>query len=63
MSDAIDDGGPMLDHMSTADLVAMMGECARSDDPSDQAFAKSCRDEIARRKPAVLAALREAGHA
>lgn len=45
------DEAPDLSFMTTADLVALMGECGQSPEPSDQAFAKACRDEIARRKP------------
>lgn len=42
---------PDLSDMPELDLVMLMGQCGRSNDPSDKAFAKACRDELARRKP------------
>ena len=44
---------PDLSFMSAADLVTLMGECGRSDDSSDKAFAKACRDELSKRKPVI----------
>lgn len=42
---------PDLSDMSSDDLCAMMLGCGMSNDPSDQAFVKACRDELAKRKP------------
>jgi len=42
---------PELDHMSTHDLCWLMLACGLSEDPSDKAFVKACRDELAKRKP------------
>lgn len=42
---------PDLSHTSTDDLCDMMLLCGKSEDPSDKAFVRFCRDEIARRKP------------
>jgi hypothetical protein len=44
---------PDLSATSAADLVALMTACGLSPDPSDQEFARACRDELARRKPPV----------
>lgn len=41
---------PDLSHMDKRDLCALLLECGMSNDPSDRAFAKACRDELARRK-------------
>ena len=42
---------PDLSDMTTDDLCGLMLACGLSDDESDKAFAKACRDEIAKRKP------------
>lgn len=42
---------PDLTQTSTDDIVVMLMTCGLSRDPDDQAFAKACRDELARRKP------------
>jgi hypothetical protein len=42
---------PDLSDVPTDDLAGLLLACAMSNDPSDRAFAKACRDEIARRKP------------
>lgn len=42
---------PDLSHMTTMELVMLMGACGRSEDQSDKDFAKFCREEIKRRKP------------
>lgn len=42
---------PDLSRSSTADVIALMAECGASADPSDQMFARACRDELATRKP------------
>ena len=42
---------PDLSNMTTDDLCGLMLACGLSDDKSDKAFAKACRDEIAKRKP------------
>jgi hypothetical protein len=42
---------PALREMTNFELVMLMGQCGKSDDPSDKAFAKACRDELASRKP------------
>jgi len=42
---------PDLSHMSNDDLCALMLACGLSNDPSDRAFVKACRDELAKRKP------------
>lgn len=47
------DETPDLSGVPTGDLPALLIACAMSNDPSDKAFAKACRDEIARRKPAA----------
>ena len=44
---------PDLSDVPTPDLVGMMAACGQSNDPSDKEFAKFCRDEIAKRKPAA----------
>lgn len=41
---------PDLSNVPTSDLTGLMLACAMSDDPSDKALVKACRDEIARRK-------------
>lgn len=45
------DNAPDLSHMSIADLLYMARECMESGEPSDLEFARTCKDEIARRKP------------
>ena len=47
----IDFEAPDLSDMSNDDLCAMMLACGMSGDPSDAAFVKACRDELAKRKP------------
>lgn len=42
---------PDLGHMTTRELCQLMLACGSSNDPSDKAFVKACRDEIAKRKP------------
>jgi len=42
---------PDLTNMSSDDLCAFMIACGTSEDPSDKAFVKACRDELAQRKP------------
>lgn len=42
---------PDLSETPTQDLCGLMLACSLSNDPTDKAFAKACRDEIARRKP------------
>lgn len=41
---------PDLSCMDKDGLCAMLLMCGMSSDPSDRAFAKACRDELARRK-------------
>lgn len=41
---------PDLSHMDKDGLCALLLTCGMSNDPSDRAFAKACRDELARRK-------------
>jgi hypothetical protein len=41
---------PDVSHMSKNDLCILLFACGLSNDPSDRAFAKACRDELARRK-------------
>jgi len=41
---------PDLSDMPVSDLVPLMLACSMSNDKSDQAFARACRDEIARKK-------------
>ena len=43
---------PDLSGASDADLCRLMFVTGLSNDPSDKAFCKACRDELARRKPA-----------
>lgn len=45
---------PDLSDTPTQDLCALMMTCGLSDDPSDQMFAKACRDELAKRKPNTM---------
>jgi len=42
---------PDLSFMTTKDLLDLAFGCAKSRDPSDQAFAKACLKEVAKRKP------------
>ena len=46
---------PDLSGMDSDGLCAMLLMCGRSSDPTDRAFAKACRDELAKRKPEVNA--------
>lgn len=46
-----------LDHVPTRDLVGLIEQALHSDDHSDRAFIKACRDEIARRKPDYVPAI------
>lgn len=46
-----------LSMLSNSDLVTLLVECGSSLDPTDQEFAKACRDELARRRPVVPAAV------
>lgn len=41
---------PDLSDMSTIELCALMMACGMSNDPSDKAFVKACREELAKRK-------------
>jgi len=49
---------PDLSMMSNDDICALMLATGMSNDPSDKAFCKACRDELAKRKPQPPAALR-----
>lgn len=51
MDDFADYQPPDLSHMSTDDLCHLLLMTGGSDHPTDKAFAKQCRDEIAKRKP------------
>lgn len=42
---------PDLADIPESDLCALMMACSMSDDPTNKAFAKACRDELAKRKP------------
>ena len=42
---------PAFQDMPVDDLVRLMMACSMSNDPTDKAFAKACREEIKRRKP------------
>ena len=52
---------PDLSNMTTDDLCGLMLACGLSDDKSDKAFAKACRDEIAKRKPEKTANVEVSG--
>ena len=41
---------PDLTSMSSDDLCTFMIACGMCEDPSDKAFVKACRDELAQRK-------------
>lgn len=47
---------PDLSGMDNDTLCAMLILCGRSDDPTDKAFAKACRDQLAKRKPEMRTA-------
>jgi hypothetical protein len=51
MDDFSDYRPPDLSHMSTDDLCQLLIMTGASHEPTDRAFAKACRDEIAKRKP------------
>jgi hypothetical protein len=51
MDDFSDYRPPDLSHMSTDDLCQLLLMTGASHFPTDKAFAKACRDEIAKRKP------------
>ena len=42
---------PDLSDMTNDDLCSLMLVAGFSNDPSDKAFSKACRDELAKRKP------------
>ena len=46
------DEAPDLSMMSNDDLCSLMLATGMSNDPSDKAFCRACRDELAKRKPA-----------
>jgi len=53
---------PDLSHMSVDDLAALLIGCSMSNDATDKQFAKFCRDEISKRKPAINRARRRGKH-
>ena len=42
---------PDLSEMTNDDLCALILACGMSNESSDKAFVKACRDELAKRKP------------